>query len=915
MLGPELVDALAEMLGAGGIARTDAARVVYECDAFTEETELPELVLLPGAPEEAAALLRVLRDVGVSVVPRGAGTGQSGGCLPRGAAVVLCTSRLNCMEGVDVVNRRALIEAGTSSSRLGRAAAACGLFYPPGALGCGGATVGGSIARNAGGRHAARYGGAAAHVLAVDLALGDGEVLPLGGPMEDVPGYDLLAVVAGSEGTVGVVTRAIVRLRDAPQARLVLLAAFASAVEAAEAATGLVRAGVDAAAMDILDAVMLDALRAAGRAVCPERAAGLLLVELHGRTAGLDEHRERTVSVLRTSGALDVRIAGEDREEGPGEVVAHAVGALGRLTPDVSAHEGVVPRGQIPAALRRIAALGECHGLRIANAVRAGDGLVRAFLCHDAANREEVLRTRIAAAEFAETCVDLGGGIVGDQGIGMRKVDSTMLVFSPEELDLLKRLRGAFDAYGVCNPGKLLAPAPDARGATALRADAGGAVIPRPSRPPEPYGAAEVRSLLGTAAVGDAEALWRYACNGLPPKCVVYPRSVEEAQAVVRLASERALAVVPCGSATELGIGFRPQRYDVALSTRDLTGPILHEPGDATVVVPAGVTVGALNRHLAAAGQWLPLDPAHPEEVTVGGLVAADRNGPARLTHGKVRDWLLGLRVVAADGSLVSAGGVGGRKGAYDLAKLFVGSFGTLGLIVEAAFRLQPLPACERVFVWPAPSIGEALSRALEIRDPALAPLFLEAVNAPAAELIGAGERAALLIGVAGSERDVDAVEALLSRRVSEAQRVGDTDRRAVCRALRDFPQPLSEDALVARVSTEPAQLAPLLERFEMEARARGVTVEMAAHAASGVAWCQVAGPLSVLQFELCAEWIRVHAREQNAWAVFEALPPGLQGRVDPWGFSDPTLPLMHRVKQALDPQGVFSPGRFVGGI
>lgn len=427
--------------------------------------------------------------------------------------------------------------------------------------------------------------------------------------------------------------------------------------------------------------------------------------------------------------------------------------------------------------------------------------------------------------------------------------------------------------------------------------------------------AEQFRGALGADCVASDSSVWRYACAGAVPHCVVAPGSVEEIRAAVRLAAANRLRIVPCGNATHLHIGSPPHGYDAALSIRRLDRVLAHEAGDMTVTVEAGVTLKSLNTRLAAAGQWLPCDAVHGHAMTVGGLVAADRNGPGQLSYGKVRDMLLGMRVVTADAEIVTGGGrVVKNVAGYDLPKLFTGSYGTLGVIVEASFRLWPRPPAQALLLSPAPSLEEALARGLAVLESGTTPSLLTALNVHAGETIGTGS-AALLVKYEGTESGVrgqmERVEAL----VPELQAVDEREAQALHEALVAFPQPMNEDVLVARASLLPTRLPPVLRGFESEAQNRGLTLEIAAHIGSGTAWCQLAGPVSPLEFELCAEWMRVQVRAAQGWLVFESLPEGLQGRLDPWGFSGSALPLMRRIKTALDPDGLFSPGRFVGGI
>jgi glycolate oxidase FAD binding subunit len=426
-----------------------------------------------------------------------------------------------------------------------------------------------------------------------------------------------------------------------------------------------------------------------------------------------------------------------------------------------------------------------------------------------------------------------------------------------------------------------------------------------------------LRREVAPTPVDASDRIWRYNAAGVVPRCVVRPTTVDQVAAVVRAVGEQGGALVPAGNATHLDIGFPPRRYDVTLCTTGLDRIVACDAEDLTVTAEAGVALKDLNARLREAGQWLPFDPARGRDVTVGGLIASDRNGPLRLAYGKVKDFLIGLRVVTADGSMLRGGGrVVKNVAGYDLPKLFVGSFGTLGVIVEATFKVRPQPAEMRLYVVPVSSVVEATEKALELLRTRLVPVLLEAVNELAAETIGLPTGAALVVAFAGSAAHTAAQEVLLSRETNDRlTRWNDSEMESLLSAIRDFPQPADEEVLVVRLSVRPAELAPLLRRIEAEAAARRIAPEIAAHAGNGIAWLQLSADVDLHAVALFAEWIRVHARQSGGWVVFETLPRRLRGQVDPWGFTGPTLPLMMAIKEKLDPNRVLSPGRFVGGI
>jgi len=428
---------------------------------------------------------------------------------------------------------------------------------------------------------------------------------------------------------------------------------------------------------------------------------------------------------------------------------------------------------------------------------------------------------------------------------------------------------------------------------------------------------AQVLRDLDGIALEQGDSVWRHCAAGVLPTAVAVPDSVDQVARVVAVARAAHLGLVATGNGTHLDIGWAPRAYDLALTTRRLDALLAHDADDLTVRVQAGVRLDALNAALAEKGQWLPLDPAASAEMTIGGLIAADRSGPLRAAHGKVRELLIGITVVSGEARLLKGGGqVVKNVAGYDLPKLFVGSYGSLGVIVEATFKTRPRAATEALLYWPQASVDAAVRAARDLDDAPLFPSVLEALNESAAESLGLEGRAALLVGFAGSAVEVEAQAHWLAQASGETARRYDEARApAVIKALRDFPLAANDEALVARISLLPGQLAEVLQRLELEARVRGVLVEIAAHAASGVAWCQMFAPPGAGGLIDFAEWLRVWSRQRGGFVVFEFRPEELRERLDPWGYHGAALRLMAGVKQTLDPDAVFSAGRFVGGL
>jgi len=467
-LTTRLVDALRALVGPDAIVDRPEALLVYECDGYTLERGAPELVVLPRSPEQVAGVVRLLASEGIPFVPRGAGTGLSGGTLPIAAPVMVCTSRLQAIESIDVRNRRVVAQAGVVNLWITRQVQSAGLLYAPDPSSQTACTIGGNVAENSGGPHTLKYGVTTNHVLGVELVLPSGEVVQLGGAVEEGPGYDLTGIVVGSEGTFGIVTRATLRLTRAPEAYRTFLAVFESIDAASEAVSGIIGAGIVPAALEMMDALILQAVEAAFHAGLPLDAGAVLLVELDGPAAGLDTLAERVRAVCLRHGAREVRVAADDAERALlWKARKRAFGAVGRLAPNYCTQDGVVPRTRLPEIVRAIAATAQRHQLRIGNVFHAGDGNIHPIILFDERDQDEVRRVLEAGREILEACVALGGSVTGEHGIGVEKIAQMPLLFSPEDLLAMTRVRAVFDPDGRANPHKIF---PDAKVCVETRA-------------------------------------------------------------------------------------------------------------------------------------------------------------------------------------------------------------------------------------------------------------------------------------------------------------------------------------------------------------------------------------------------------------------------------------------------------------
>ncbi len=451
-----LVDELRSVVGADGLVCGAEELLVYECDGYTLERSRPEVVVLPRSTAEVSAVVQACRRHDVRFVPRGAGTGLSGGCLPIQAPVMIGLSRMNRILEIDAVNRTARVEAGVVNRDVSTDSAAHGLYYAPDPSSQPACTIGGNVAENSGGPHTLKYGVTTNHILSVRLVRADGSVVELGGACEDGPGYDLRGVVVGSEGTFGLVTEATLRLLPLPEGVRTLLAVFDRVDDASAAVSGIIAAGIVPAALEMMDALMIAAVEAAYHFGFPNDAEAVLIIEIDGARVGLERQSERIAGLCRERGAREVRVAADEAERALlWKSRKRAFGAVGRLSPNYCTQDGVVPRTKVPEILRAIRAIAEEERLRVANVFHAGDGNIHPILLYDERDPAQVEHVLTAGRRILEACVALGGSLTGEHGIGVEKMELLPLLFGEADLDLMRRLRRVFDPELRCNPHKI----------------------------------------------------------------------------------------------------------------------------------------------------------------------------------------------------------------------------------------------------------------------------------------------------------------------------------------------------------------------------------------------------------------------------------------------------------------------------
>lgn len=466
MLHPVALEDLRRAVGPRAVLHRDADLLLYEYDGSIDKGR-PECVVFPRSTDEVVEVVRIAADHSLPLVGRGAGTGLSGGVIPTRGGIMVGFSRMNRILELDFENECAVVQPGVVNLDITRAVESRGYYYAPDPSSQKACTIGGNVAENAGGPHTLIYGVTTNHVLGLEAVLPDGTVLNLGGKEADLPGYDLTGLLTGSEGTMALVTKVIVRLMRAPEAVETVLAVFDRAEDAAATVGELTARAITPAAVEMLDGVMLRMVEDATHAGYPKDAEAVLLIELEGIREAVAEQLEQVDAVCRACRAREARVAKSAEERAllwKGR--KNAFGAVGRVSPTYYVQDGVVPRTRIADTLRHIYRVAEKYGLTISNIFHAGDGNMHPIILFDPRSEDETRRTRAAGEDILRYCIEAGGAITGEHGVGLEKNELMPLLFAEDSLAQMERLMRIFNPEGRLNPGKIL---PTGKGCLEIR--------------------------------------------------------------------------------------------------------------------------------------------------------------------------------------------------------------------------------------------------------------------------------------------------------------------------------------------------------------------------------------------------------------------------------------------------------------
>ncbi|NJK80775.1 MAG: FAD-binding protein [Chloroflexaceae bacterium] len=907
----DLVQTLRDELGASAVVDQPDALLTYNSDGCVMDKREPDIVVLPTHPDQVVSAVKHAYALNIPVVPRGAGTGLSGGATPMRGGMIIGTSRMDRVEEVDTANSRARIQPGVINFELSQYLKPYGYKYAPDPSSQKACTIGGNIATNSGGPHCLKYGVTTNHILGVELVMHDGTRLWTSDGVSDAAGYDLTGLVVGSEGTLGIVTRAWVRITRLPEDKRVVLALFPNIVSASEVVSAVVGAGHLPASLEMMDKNAIRAVNDAYKLGLPADATALLLIEVDGVVDGLDDVLHEIMEICEEYGAVELRPARTEAEQT--QVWAarkNAFGALGRIAPAYYLVDTVVPRTKLPYMMEQIEKLGKHYNMPMANIFHAGDGNLHPLVLYNPRDPEEVHKAHAIAEEVMRLSIEQGGVISGEHGIGMEKQEYMLWLFSDVDLQAQAVVYEVFNPRAQYNPAKVFPKSKEPLQMAAARRQRIAATMNQLDR--ELLGS-ELESAIGSDQVlsgGEANA---YAVQGMAPAYVAFPATIEELSQVMAICHQAGASVVAWGGGTQQNRGTLSSAPDVVLVTRRLNRVIKYDPSDLTIGVEAGVTLAELQTLLAENKQMLPFDAPLSEHATIGGLVATGHNGPRR-GYGTLRDLLLGLTIVEVDGTIMHTGGqVVKNVSGYDLVKLMHGSYGTLGIIAAVRLKTLPRPLSESTLLTTFATRDGAMQMLKAVQRTQLTPTAVVYLDGNALQTAGLDGGSALLIRAEGignaCVRHTRELTTMAEQHLSSTARSLQGDEiNTLWDTITDLTatHTVQGDTALLRLAVLPGELATALDQIEERAQVYGIKYNVHAHALHGVIYIRAEATtdaLHALHRDLLGRWRHCH--------VLASDPTRKEGMAI-WGVTPEGIILMQALKQAFDPANKLNPGRYI---
>ncbi|MCG8563959.1 MAG: FAD-binding protein, partial [Desulfobacterales bacterium] len=719
---------------------------------------------------------------------------------------------------------------------------------------------------NSGGPLCLKYGVTSNHILGMEVVLADGEILNIGGPALDPSGYDLRGLMVGSEGGLGIITELTLRILPKTEDVITMLAVYDDIHSAALSVSKIISAGIVPNTLEMMDALVIEAVEANAPCGYPTDAAAVLIIEVEGMTVGLKEQAQQIQEICMATNCRDIKTAkNQEERDRLWQGRRGAFGAIARLAPNYLVNDACVPRTQLPEALVRVNDIAEKYGCRVGNVFHAGDGNLHPLLLFDSRNPEELDMVHKAGWAIMSACVELGGTISGEHGIGREKQAAMPMIFSKDDLAVQRRVKAAFDPEHILNPNKVI-PEPSKDG----KDPQGPTVLDRPG----------LTDAKGVAGVMDA----------------------------VKAAHTSGVAFSPVGAGHFKTFGNMEKGSLTPLSTSELTEVVEYDTANLFITLGSGTTLAGLQEKLAENNQWLPIRPPFfQKDSTLGALAAMGVSGPERMFYGAPRDFALGLRFVNSQGQVISTGGkVVKNVAGYDMTRTLVGSNGTLGAITEVSWRVATRPeACKAVLA--QGSLEDCHRASMALMTANLFPTFAAARPAGANsgslastwELVVGFEDLAMVV-----DHKVERCQTLLAEMDLSVNEAKDYDLIAGC--FQPDYEAMAPANFILKGSAATIHLAKLTRHLETLAHQNNWLVDFGCGRI-----------FSAMESLTPDQWAEITAifDEVGGHVQLEKSPDGFRRTNDVYGsVKRPEWEMAHRIKKALDPNGIFAPGRLPNG-
>ncbi len=806
--------------------------IPYETDSSLDRAT-PDLVVFPRTTQEVSRVVRWAGENGLPIVARGAGTGRSGGAVPEHGGVMVEFSQMERVLEFDDAGRSAVVEPGLVNQTLDTLVRTRNLYYPPDPSSGRVATMGGNVAENAGGPHCFKYGVTSKYITGLQVVLADGRIVRMGGRALDYPEYDLVGLMTGNEGTLGIITQIDARLLRNPPGVRTMMAAFDTIADAGNAVSAVIAAGLVPATLEMMDQQIMRFIEEYNHPGLPVDAGAMLIVEVDGYPDGLDAQMDEICAILKTRGARELRIARTAQER---DAIWFGRKSAGGAYPHYTV-DSTVPRSALAETLQAANEICARYRVRVGHVFHAGDGNLHPSILMHEQDRDEVERVVCAAREIMQEVVRHDGAVTGEHGVGIEKREFMPLMYNAEELSALWDVKQAFDPHNRLNPGK---------------------IFPAQMPPAHPVAASPV-----------------------VPEGVFAPASAEEAAAGLRALSNARRKVIINGQAPNA----------VTLSTQKLTGIRVYAPDDLFITVGAGTRLDEVQAFLAKDKRQVALVSPW-REATIGGLVAANVNSPQRMLYGAVRDQILCATVALADGRVIRAGRpVVKNVAGYDLPKVLVGSFGTLGLLVDVTLKLTPLPRAKRTLRISVNDLARGSQLGMQLLPRALVA---------SAIVLGKNDSAGYVLAYTaeGIPEDVEAELTQIRQSIPESTEVTTPSGTELWSNLIGQAVP---NALQLRIGVAPKDSFDFIQAHHAVFKNGPFLADLA----NGLLY-------AVKEFEeqeTARQWVeelRRDALSRGGYALVTHMPAEWNGAIDRRGYQPKALDMMHALKRRWDPAEIL---------